>query len=481
MARTFKRPIPFTPLEDPTDVVWNQSAMNGYWRQTISPDGPKYIWTKRPGLTLVKDMSVSNIGYEPNIRIEGMFFWERQNKVVVAGSGRVRWLDKSYTPQGSWTAGYPPVLKTGYKPYFADILGTDLYISGGGKIGKYDNDDFNLYPLTDAQAPTSVNSIATLDQYLIALRNDSERFDWADTGTPTVWSGEYSSAVSCPDYAKVILSSNNYLHVLGAQTYEPWYNSGSTFLLNKSGVIGSGIGAKDTAILIDGDIYYLDNTRRFSKIKGFQKTVLSNSALTSYIQSFSSVQRAWGMYLPIDGKNLYVVTFPDDEKTIVYDLDLNQFYNWSHYDDGEHKAWRAQCAVDAYGWGKVLIGDSKNCKVYELGGETDNGDSIVTTIRTQQVDHGDPTVNKVSSKITAVFERSGTNATPKEVILRWRDNGKTTWSKERNLKCESHGSTHYIASETMLGSYHTRSWELSMPDDSVSSLVSLTEEFSFGR
>jgi hypothetical protein len=38
---------------------------------------------------------------------------------------------------------------------------------------------------------------------------------------------------------------------------------------------------------------------------------------------------AIGDYLFIDGKHFYMLSFPGEQKTLVYDIAMNQWYEWS--------------------------------------------------------------------------------------------------------------------------------------------------------
>ena len=478
MARNITRPIPITPFgrtaDNPSDAVWCEDAKDGYFQKYDSPDGPKLIWVKRPGITYVADSG-------RNGTCDGLYYWDRQDIAFSINNG---YFD-SYTFNGDRYASGTSAL-TGMTPgnivSIADIAGTDLYMASGGGIVKYTPGSVP-YQLTDADAPTSVKSVGVLDTILLALRADSERFDWADAGTPEDWAGEYSNAQSKPDLNKNAVVLRNYYHIFGSQTYEPWRFDGSTFVRENGAVLGVGIGAADSLCTAGDDIYFVNNRREFCRLRGFQIETLSPPSITRYVQSFGPINDAHGMYLPFDGKHFYIVSFYNENKTIVYDIGLNTFYEWGSWDtkNAQYNMWRGRCLAIADPWNKVLCGDTQSRAIFEIGGETDYGDEIRTVLRTGEIDHGYPDINKFSSSLTAVFKRSGTASTPKNITIRWRNNGRTAWEEPMTMQCEEHGTTSYVSQIRRLGHYKTRAWEIVMPESSASSLISLTETLSVGR
>jgi hypothetical protein len=65
---------------------------------------------------------------------------------------------------------------------------------------------------------------------------------------------------------------------------------------------------------------------------------ISNPNLSRYLRSFISVSDAIGDYLFIDGKHFYMLTFPSEQKTIVYDIAMNQWYEWSYWNANTQSA-----------------------------------------------------------------------------------------------------------------------------------------------
>jgi hypothetical protein len=79
-------PIPFTALDKSADKpgqsTWHQGQFDGYWQRHNTADGPRFLWTKRPGLT-----EFCNLG--EGAPVNGLYFWTRQDRLFSVCNGKV--------------------------------------------------------------------------------------------------------------------------------------------------------------------------------------------------------------------------------------------------------------------------------------------------------------------------------------------------------------------------------------------------------
>lgn len=469
-------PIPFTPLnksaDKPTLTTFNQGQFDGFWQEYLSPDGPKFIWAKRPGLTAFSSLGVA-------APVDGVHFWTRQSKAIAVCNGRVFALTSAgVASEITGTA----TMTASVRPTFADVAGSALYIASSGAIGAYPSSGTGAY-LADGDAPTTVRFIGTINQILVALRDNSERFDWADALDPTSWSGLYANAEAQPDLAKALLIANAYIYLPGQDTTEVWADDGTTFVKESQGAISRGTLAAYSVVNINGQIYSLDSTYEVSRLVGFVPEVISNPALSRYLRSFSTVSDAIGEYLPIEGRHFYMLSFPTEKRTLVYDIGVHQWYEWSYWDSAkaEHTAYIGRGIVVAPAWNKVLAGDRATGLVYTVGGTTDNGDTIRTVLQTDFIDRGVPDTYKVSHELMLVFKRADTATTPKTMLLNWRDEGNASWSDSHEVAIEAAGKTELFVHLRRLGKYKRRQWRFVMSDATQAALLTAMERFSIGR
>lgn len=470
-------PIPFTSVNRSADKpalnTFNQNQIDGYWQEYVSPDGVKLIWAKRPGMSLFCDTG----RVDP---IDGLHYWIRQQKLMAVCGSKIFRIDSL----GSETdVTGTSTMTSRVRPTFADVAGTNLYIAGGQKINEVPYNSTGAF-LADAQAPTAVRFVGTINQVLVALNDASSRLDWANAGTPTVWDGLYATAEAEPDLTQAFLVANNYLHFWGQNTLEVWRDDGETFVRESQGAIGRGTAARYSVTNINGSFYWLGNDREVIRLNGFTPEIISNPALSRYINSFSTVSDARGDYIRIEGRHFYVLSFPVEEKTLVFDIGLSQWYEWSYFHPtrAEHGAWLGSCAADATeNWNKVLVGDRRTGKIWTLTGTTDDGADIRTVIRTDHTDRQNPDTWKFCHALDLIFKRSDTNATPKQMLIRWRDDGKTDWTAYRECEIESHSHTELLVRVRHLGRYKRRQWEFVMSDATQAALLSAMERFDIGR
>jgi hypothetical protein len=464
-----------------TDDVWDSAHYDCYLQEIMTGSGPALVWRKRPGLTAWQALGSAHP------RVNGIYYWKRKNILIAQyGVGVTAWNNRyalnsvAYTP--SFTVGNQSC-------YFADV-GTDaLYLANGTKIGKWyypEYDELAYYSLshiTDAQAPTSVRSVASIDNTLIALRENSGRFDWSDAGAPDDWSGEYATAEAHPDITECMIAANGGLTFIGSETIENFRTNGSDYVRETQAAISTGTVAQDSPKLHpDGFIYFLADDRSIARLEGYAVRKLSGEQLTGYIKAMSYVGDAVGIVLPHKGKIFYVLNFPTEQRTIAYDPALNRFYNWSYWDDGSRRAWPVHCAAWAEPWNNTYLGGLHSIDIWTLGGETDDGNPIVTEIATDGIDWGAPERMKFCAELIITLRRAdGTDdSAPGDLLIRWRNDGHLDWHGDIRVPIEYQGRRQVTIHIPQLGCYHTRHWVFRWDSSTDTAIAKVQERFELG-
>lgn len=471
-------PIPFAPMnlsvDDSDNTAFNQNQIDGYWQEYSSPDGPKLIWRKRPGFAIFKTLS-------ENSRVDGLHYWTRQQYTFASCNGKMFRLEEDKTLTD--VTGTAEMTKNA-RPSFTDLAGTNLFAASGGKIGDYPAAGTGAY-LTDVDVPTAVKFIGANNLILLAQRAASSRFDWSVANTPGTWDGEFATAEASPGLTQSFHVANNYLYFHGQEDIEMWRDSGAGFVRESQGVIQRGCLAPYSVTEIQGAFLWLDDNREVSQLDGMSVLTISNPALTDYLRSFATVEDAIGDYLKIGSKHFYVLSFPTEGKTLVYDITIRQWYEWGYYNSAtaEYERWLGNNVVHASDWNKVLAGDRRTGIVYEIdeANTTDNNNPIRTMIRTDFIDRGRPENVKRCSELTLVFKRAETNTTPKTMQIRYRNDGSTDWSPYRTVNIEEQGKTELRVNIRRLGRYRRRQWEFVMSDPTMAALLYAEERFEYGR
>ena len=130
----------------------------------------------------------------------------------------------------------------------------------------------------------------------------------------------------------------------------------------------------------------------------------------------------------------------------------------------------------------TLIGDHSNGKIYKLDSTNyqDNGSTLKTLIRTNHINRGTEDIRKACHKLTFRLKRTNVSeeADIKNILVRYRDNGSTTYKSERTVAVGQVGDTEFRGETYMLGSYYSRQWEFYITDNAALTLVSVEESYS---
>lgn len=432
---------------------------------------------RRPGLVDFCDLGVA-------AGIDGLFWWDRQSKMIAVCNGAVYSIDEN----GTETALGGDTLEVGAPVYFSDF-NTVLYAANGGRILAIPASGAPAY-IADADAPTAVTAIADIDTFLLALEADTERVWYAQAGDPTDWQGLFVSAQYKPDLAKMIGVRHDIIEIIGNQSLEGWRNDGSTPILrDASNTVDAGIGAPHSFRYcrgIDGqggNWFWLNNASQIVRMIGRQVAPVAPASLSKYILGFSTVSDAIGGECNINGIPHYVLTFPTENKTIAVNLATLNWSEFGHWNSvsASHDRWLGQCYEWSNGWNKQLVGDHSTGKIYYLDATVyqDSGETLNTLLRTGNIDRGSATDTKKPRGITFWLKKSNvvSEDLAAKLMVKWRDNGDSTWKTEREVSLGRIGKTGFRGRINQPGDYEIRQYQFSITDNAALVFVRAEEEF----
>lgn len=169
--------------------------------------------------------------------------------------------------------------------------------------------------------------------------------------------------------------------------------------------------------------------------------------------------KAWG--ITIRGLRFYVISFPWDNLTLIYNLQQDHWARWAFWNGTEYEAAliNAYCYSNAYK--RHFIGDRRSTgKVFtlDLNNFTDDGMPIVFEYTSGHVSRGGDSA-KFPARYLGKYKRgySIDNTVP-EVLLSWRDDGRGTFSTERVLSLGATGENEFYTHANRLGMYRLRQW-----------------------
>lgn len=173
--------------------------------------------------------------------------------------------------------------------------------------------------------------------------------------------------------------------LLGSRTAEIWSNVGAPgfpFQRLPGVFIQHGCVAKRSIASYDLMIFWLsqDNNGQALALMGtnYQAVNIMTPAISDAISKYTIISDAIGFCYQQGNHVFYVLTFPTADKTWCYDLSTKMWHERTYTDNnGQEHRIRANCTAFAYG--KNVVGDYQNGKLYSWEEDvyTDDGQPIV--------------------------------------------------------------------------------------------------------
>jgi len=408
----------------------------------------------------------------------------------VGGSGAVTGL--TVTSAGSYTTVPTNNVSTSTSGSGTGLTLTLTFGTGSGGMGTYvvNNSqtvsseslfalNFTTFTSTDG-AFTGGDTVDIVDNYFVY--NDPNTQKWASTNalSPITNPLSFSSKDGAPDNLVSIIVDHREVYLLGEASSEVWVDIGS-FPFPFQRIPGTstqhGIAAKFSMARLGNSFAYVSRNNR-----GQGEIVAMNGYIPQRISTHAVEQTLLDQYIDdavaytyqLEGHECYVVSFPTIDLTWVYDTSTQMWHKWLWVDDQNiYHRHRSNCG--ALFQGLFLVGDWQNGQIYQLDPTnfTDNGQTIrrlrraphiVTDLQRQYLEELQiqfqpgvgitglssptqgtfigspytivplglltiaPTDNKILGYANQINANTPTNS-PK-AMLRWSNDGGSTWSKE---------------------------------------------------
>ena len=362
-----------------------------------------------------------------------------------------------------------------------DAYSPKIFMCNGGNL--FYTDGVTVTKVEVANAPTDAATVTFSDYQMIT--NYGKRFiihsepgALIDFGT----SLNIIAADSSPDDVVAVKALNREILVFGTRSIDTFffssYASTITWVKTAGALLDQGCGAKHSIQLIDNTIFWLNHRREVCKLEGRTPRVLSTS-INKELQSYTKVDDAIGHHVIYGGKNLYIITFPTQEKTFAYDYVKDYWTQLGSWDSilGDY----TRFPITGYAWhrgnNKHLIAN-KTGSIYQMNQDIGTNASCTNRFvrRTGHLSHGTLRHRKKCNRVTFLVE-SGAGGTPTpRFAVRYRDqNG--AWSNEVYPSLGAIGEYTFLAEMFNVGIYQTRQWEIVQTDQVPFTLVSMEEEF----
>ena len=315
-------------------------------------------------------------------------------------------------------------------------IGTSLVIVTNGHVYIWNGTVITEVTDSDLESP---NSAAHLNNQII-YDGDQGRYAVSDVSdAATINSLNYGTAEAVADDSVRVFSYNQTLFVFGKRSIEPFWNDGSgnpPFTRVETGIVNIGLAALHSVASNDSYIYFLGDDDQVYAMQGYNAVPISPLPLSRTLSEYDVTEDAFGFCFTHEGRNFYLITFPTENKSWIYQ-EGGEWFELSSGTDGGR--WIANS--HAFCYRKNLLADYRNGNIYELDGNTytENGATIIRT-RVSPPLHGALLGAQFAGKTiemsrfelimeTGVGLLSGQGSDP-VVMLSFSDDGGRTWSTE---------------------------------------------------
>jgi hypothetical protein len=361
--------------------------------------------------------------------------------------------------------------------------------------------NFSVMPSNDGPFQ-GADVVDVVDNYFVYNRPGTQQWGSSNILSPISSALAFSSKDGAPDNLVSMIVDHREVYLMGEVSSEVWVNSG-LFPFAFQRIPGTstqhGIAAKFSVARLGNSFAYLSKNIRgdgqVMLMNGYTPTRISTHAVENSIEGADiSDARAW-TYL-IEGHEVYVVSFPTLDLTWAYDIATGMWHKWLWVDNQNifHRH-RGNCHTHFANMN--LVGDWENGQIYMLDSETytDDGQEIRRVRRaphlvsdfqrqyfselqilfqpgvglTGNIIGANSPTNAVAGLAVAGLAVAGQNslatlgANP-QAMLRWSNDGGSTWSNEHWTSIGVQGRYKNRAIWRRLGQARDRIFEVVVTD-----------------
>jgi hypothetical protein len=302
------------------------------------------------------------------------------------------------------------------------------------------------------------------------------------------------SAEGLPDNISGLATINNELWLLGDQSSEVFYDSGTTpgiYQRIHGALFNNGTIAPNSIAVNGANIFWLGSSAQGHgqvwTSTNYQPQKISTPSIDFIIENLPNIQDAVGFCYTQGGHNFYILTFTEGNRTLCFDLTTGLWHErgaWN-IEKGTMDRFRVNCAC--FFNGKNYVGDYQNGNIYELSYDdfTDNGE-IVRRVRVGSHIHADRK-RMYFNGVEIDIERGVGLANPTSptsqgivpmIMLQWSNNGGANWSDEDWITLGAVGEYISRAKWTRMGMSRDRIFKVTLSDPNKAVLIAAVCDIS---
>ena len=315
-----------------------------------------------------------------------------------------------------------------------DDDGTELFFTTENKLYVYDGTVREVVQ-TVVQNP---NAIAYINRQFI-LSGDNGLFATSDVADGETYNGlNFAEAETKPDALIRPYVFNQLIYMLGGETTELWYNTGTgspPFARQDTALVNVGIAGRTAVTNTDQYLYWLGDDRKVHQVIGASKRNLTDPewsggpSVAHHLERLSRVDDCVASRFIFEGQTFVLFFFPEADQSFLFSETRGY---WVELD------WIGAEVLSAYS--KSIVLDKSNGNTYELDPDTftDNGvtrirERVLPSIRADLI--GLPSRRALVSHVginmqVGVGLETGQGVNP-EVMCQFSPDGGHTWQAEQ--------------------------------------------------
>ena len=348
--------------------------------------------------------------------------------------------------------------------------------------------NFSVLPSTDG-AFSGANTVDIVDNYFVYNKPNTQQWGASNPLSPISQGLSFSSKDGAPDNLVSLIVDHREVYLLGEASSEVWVDVG-TFPFPFQRIPGTstqhGIAAKASVYRLGNSFAYLSRNNRgqaqIMQMNGYMPTRISTHAVEQSLLN-QYVDDAYAWTYQQEGHECYVISFPTLDLTWVYDLSTQMWHKWLWVDTNNvFHTHRGACS--SVFQGEVLVGDKDNGQIYLLdpSNYTDNGDEIRRVRRAPHIvtDLQRQYLEELQIQFQPGVGNQSDPAQDPQAMLRWSNDGGSTWSKEHWVSIGKVGKYNNRAIWRRLGWSRDRIFEVVVTDPIKAVIVSANLKASQG-
>ncbi len=349
--------------------------------------------------------------------------------------------------------------------------------------------NWSVLPTTDGAFSGGTN-VDIVDNYFVYNRPDTQQFGASSVLSPISPALSFASKDGAPDDLVTLIVDHREIYLLGESSSEVWVDQGTIpfpFTRIPGTSTQHGIAAPFSVARFGNSFAYLSRNNRGQaqvvQMNGYVPQRISTHAVENTLVN-QNVDDAIAWTYQLEGHEVYVISFPTLNLTWCYDAASGMWHKWLYTNNqGQYERARGNCC--AVFQGQVMVGDYANGKVYKLdkNNYTDDGQHVrrlrraphlVTDFQRQYFD-----------ELQIQFQpgvglATGEGENP-QAMLRWSDNGGSTWSNEYWTSIGLMGKYANRAIWRRLGWARDRVYEVTISDPVKAVIVSANLKATAGE